>query len=89
MNMSETTADKVAVEVAEGKRDMDDDSGNTNGLVPLFRRLIRNYGIGLCLVSLALVGSLIAEAALQWNTRPSWIKKVPCVMQPQLSDIEV
>jgi len=86
---AETATVDIAQDKATDKKDSDDGSGNTNGLVPPFRRLMRNYGIGLCVVSVAVLVTMITEAAMQWNERPSWIKKVPCVLQPQLSHIEV
>ena len=54
----------------------DDGSGNRNQLVPLLRRLIRNYGVCVIIASAVLLGALIAEVAGKWNARPSWIQKV-------------
>jgi hypothetical protein len=54
----------------------DDGSGNRNQLVPLLRRLIRNYGVCVIIASAVLMGALIAEIAGKWNARPSWIQKV-------------
>ena len=84
------TAPPVTVTVADSDKKGDDDgSGNTNGLVPIYRKLVRNYAVGMIVMSIALLGALIAEAATLWNARPAWIKKVPCVLQPQLRGVEV
>jgi hypothetical protein len=56
--------------------DNGDGSGNTNLLVPLLRRLIRNYGICVILASIALLGALFAEIGGKWDARPPWIQKV-------------
>jgi hypothetical protein len=68
--------------------DDDDGSGNNNQLVPLFRKWFKKYAIGVSLFALVLVIVLIVEATLKWNVRPSWIKKVPCVIQPQIKPVE-
>ena len=54
----------------------DDGSGNSNKLIPLLRRLLRNYGVCVILASIVLLGALITDGAMKWNARPSWIEKV-------------
>ena len=66
----------------------DDGSGNDNRMIPAFRGMMKKYGAGLVVCSVGFLAILIIEAAAQWNVRPSWIKKVPCVLQPKLARIE-
>jgi hypothetical protein len=73
----------------EDEADPDDDgSGNDNRMIPLFRGMMKKYGAGLLVCSVGFLVILIIEAAALWNMRPSWIKKVPCVLQPKLARVE-
>jgi hypothetical protein len=71
---------------AEGRDSEEDADGNA--LVPVFRSFIKKNGALCCVFGLAMFVVLLVQAAVQWNMRPAWVKKVPCVLQPKLASIE-
>ena len=87
----------TAPELSGGAHDDDDDdgSGNDNRLITLFRGMMGGRGMargfhcaGLLVCSVAFLVVLMIDAAVKWNARPPWIKKVPCVLQPNLGRVE-
>jgi hypothetical protein len=82
MQLPSATNDEPGQMPKEGTNaTLDDGSGNNNQMVPIFRKFIKRYGIGMCVASIALFGALLNEAIQKWNAPVPWMSKVPCVLQ--------